>query len=435
MLGRLARMGWRNLSRNKRRTWITVAALAGGLGLSNASWVLSIGYMQDAIDAVVGGTAGHLQVLHPGQLEEPNLFDVVEDTDGVIARLDADPRVEAVTARAEFAGLLSTGPRSAGALVRAVDPGREGGVTKVPTQVTDGRFVSGPGEVVLGDDLAAQLRAAVGEEVVVISQAADGSLANELWEVVGLVDTGSEVTDRTTAWVALDGAMALLALDGAHTVVARLHATEDAPAVVRDLAAQDGWTGVFYDQSAVEQPEPVLEPHKTPVDPEATWATRSWAAINPAMAEMVALTDVWLIIMVAIVLGAAGMGAMNTLLMSVTERTRELGILMAVGLKPVHVVLLTVVESLALAVLSTIIGTGLGLLLSWWLVETGIDLSEGYGDLVFVGVSMDPIMRGRWTLDAFVWPVAIIFVIAVLASVIPAIRAARLDPATAMSRR
>jgi len=179
----------------------------------------------------------------------------------------------------------------------------------------------------------------------------------------------------------------------------------------------------------------VLEPHKTPVDPEATWATRSWAAINPAMAEMVALTDVWLIIMVAIVLGAAGMGAMNTLLMSVTERTRELGILMAVGLKPVHVVLLTVVESLALAVLSTIIGTGLGLLLSWWLVETGIDLSEGYGDLVFVGVSMDPIMRGRWTLDAFVWPVAIIFVIAVLASVIPAIRAARLDPATAMSRR
>ncbi len=446
MLGRLAAMGWRNLQRNPRRTWITVVALGGGLALSSASWVLMDGYFQMTLDAAVGGVSGHVQVQHPGQLEEANLWDVLEDTPGVLTVLEADPRVEAAAPRIYGAGLLSTGDRSAGSMLHGVDLAREGGVSMVPDQVVQGRWLQGPGEVVLGDDLAKRMRAGVGAEVIIMTQAADGSLGNALWELVGIVDTGLDVNDQNMSWIAMEEAEALLALGGAHGVVVRLHDTDDALPLVRDLTELPGWTGVAYDLVtdeaqaeallAEDEGEDALAPNKRPMDPEAAVVARTWKAVNPFMGEMYDMMGAWMLIAVGLVLGTAGLGAMNTLLMSVLERTRELGILMAVGLKPKHVVGLIMLESIALAVLSTAVGLVLGLPLCWYVVERGFDLSGGSGgELVWAGVATEAIMQGKWSLMAFWAPVLLLLVISLLASIVPAIRAARLRPVDAMGRR
>ena len=444
MLGRLAAMGWRNLHRNPRRTWITVVALGGGLALSSASWVLMDGYFQMTLDAAVGGMSGHVQVQHPGQLEEANLWDVLEDTPGILATLEADPRVEAAAPRIYAAGLLSTGDRSAGSMLHGIDLAREGGVSMVPDQVVAGRWLQGPGEVVLGDDLAARMKADVGAEVIIMTQAADGSLGNALWELVGIVDTGLDVNDQNMGWITLPEAEDLLALDGAHGIVVRLNDTDDALPLVQDLAELPGWTGVAYDlvtdQAEAEalsaEGEDSVAPNKRPMDPEAKVVARTWKAVNPFMGEMYEMMGAWMIIAVGLVLGTAGLGTMNTLLMSVLERTRELGILMAVGLKPKHVVGLIMLESLALAVLSTVVGLVLGLPLCWYVVEYGFDMSGDSGsELVWAGVATEAIMQGKWSLIAFWAPVLMLFAISLLASLVPAIRAARLRPVDAMGRR
>lgn len=447
MLGRLAAMGWRNLHRNPRRTWITVVALGGGLALSSASWVLMDGYFQMTLDAAVGGVSGHVQVQHPGQLEEANLWDVLEDTPGVLATLEADPRVEAAAPRIYAAGLLSTGDRSAGAMLHGVDLARETHVSMVPEQVVQGRFLQGPGEVVLGDDLAARMKAEIGAEVIIMTQAADGSLGNALWELVGIVDTGLDVNDQNMGWITLAEAEDLLALDGAHGIVVRLNDTDDALPLVRDLAQEPGWTGVAYDlvtdeaqaealSAEEEGDEAAPDANKRPMDPEATVVARTWKAVNPFMGEMYDMMGAWMLIAVGLVLGTAGLGAMNTLLMSVLERTRELGILMAVGLKPRHVVGLIMLESIALAGLSMVVGLILGLPLCWYVVDYGFDLSGGSGsELVWAGVATEAIMQGQWSLIAFWAPVLLLFVISLLASIVPAIRAARLRPVDAMGRR
>ncbi|MCB9663423.1 MAG: ABC transporter permease [Alphaproteobacteria bacterium] len=431
MILRLVQIGTRNLARNARRTAITVLALGGGLGLAIVTWVLVDGYTKAAIDAMVGGTYGHLQVQDPGQLLAPNIFDAVEDADAVVAALTADPRVLAATARVHTPALLAVGDISSGADVWGLDPEREGGVSRWPHDVVEGRFVQAPGEVVLGLGLARRLEASLGSEVVCLTGAADGSLGSALWTVVGVADLHSDTANRGTAWITLAASEDLLALRGAHTVVARVSDPEAAVAVTRDFAVRSDWTGVLS-EGPTEGAELPPQPNKVAVDPLATHVVRSWKALNPFMAEMYALTGTWTLVSVAIVLITAGMGAMNTLLMSVAERTRELGILIAIGLRPRQMVALVVFESLALWAVSVVGGVALGGAMSWYLVAWGLDFSDSSGDIVFAGVAMEPVLHGAVSLEAFVVPCAGLFVVAVLASLLPALRAARLDPAVAM---
>jgi len=441
MIPRLVKMGSRNLRRNLHRTVITVAGLGLGLALASAAWVLIDGYLQGTIDAMVGGSTGHLQIVHPGQLQTPNLFDVVKDPDTVASQLMKVPGVLAATPRVNSAVLLSAGERSSGAMLEGLSPTTEGTVSRRPQQVVDGRFVQGPKEVVLGKQLAQSLRLEVGDEVLAVSQAADGSLANALWTVVGLADTRSDVTNQTVAWTTLREAQDFLALDGAHVVIGVVSDANGVGTIVHEIAGLPGYTGVvseFADPNTIaamsaSAPDEI-EPNVRVMDPDAALVVRSWRAINPFMADMFDMGRSWTLVSVALVLITAGLGAANTMSMSVAERTRELGILIAVGMRPAHMVALVLFESLALFVYAMIFGLAVGAGLCAWLVEVGLDYSATQGDIVFEGVAMAPVIRGSWSADAFWIPVVMLLCVTVVASAVPAVRAARLNPVDALRR-
>ncbi|MCB9762820.1 MAG: ABC transporter permease [Alphaproteobacteria bacterium] len=430
----LARMGRRNLGRNRRRTVVTVVGLGLGLALAMASWVLVDGYLRGTIDAMVGGTTGHFRVVHPGQLGDPNLFDVIPEPAQVAREVEQVAGVRAVAPRVTSAVLLAVGDRSAGAMLEGLDPQAEPGVSRRVDQVVEGRFVAAPAEVVLGLDLAEALQARPGSEVLAISQAADGSMANALWTVVGLADARSDTANQVLVWVTLDEAQSFLALDGAHVLVGVVEDADAVGPVVRAIAALPGFAGVAADLTPGAAAEGGL-PANLRVSGDAPRVVRSWRAINPFMAQMYELGRSWTLIGVALVLITAGLGAANTMAMSVRERTRELGILIAVGMRPRQMIGLVLFESLALYVWSAVVGSVLGGALCGWLVREGLDYSDTSTDWVMAGVAVEPVIHGVWSAAAWWVPVLMLGGVTVVSSLLPALHAARLDPVQAMQRR
>jgi len=160
---------------------------------------------------------------------------------------------------------------------------------------------------------------------------------------------------------------------------------------------------------------------------------QTWWEASPSTAEMMGMRDASVFIMLGVVFTVAAFGVINTMLMSVFERTREMGVLRALGLRPGKLVWLVVLESFFLAALASTIGLIMGGLLDWYLVAHGLDFSSSLPDgFSFEGITLDPVMRGEVRPLGVIGPVLAVFFVSILASRWPAWRAARLQPVTAI---
>ena len=247
----------------------------------------------------------------------------------------------------------------------------------------------------------------LGDLVVAVTQATDGSVGNELFSVVGLYRTGDVMMDQNGAYVHIADAEELLALyDQAHGLTVLTDHADHVEAFAQRLRAE-----ISGEQVQVQ-----------------TW----WEA-SPSTAEMMGLRDATVFIMLGIVFTVAAFGVINTMLMSVFERTRELGVLRALGLRPAKLVWLVVLESFFLAGLAASIGLLLGGSLDWYLVVHGLDFSASMPDgFSWEGIMLEPVMHGEVRALGVLAPVAAVFIVSTLASLWPAWRAARLQPVTAI---
>ncbi|HCF58288.1 MAG TPA: hypothetical protein DFS52_09890 [Myxococcales bacterium] len=313
-----------------------------------------------------------------------------------------------MSGRAHGFALLGAGDKSAGGQLLGVDPAREPRVTLLHEKLVEGEYLGERPEkkILLGAGLARSLEAGVGDELVVVTQAADGSMGNALFRVGGVLKTGSVATDRSGALVHLRDLQELLVLEGRVHEVALLAKTRDgAPSLASDAERTLEGRGLLV---------------------------RTWAQVNPELAKMLELQSVGSWIILFIVFSVASLGVLNTMLMSVLERTKELGVLRALGLRPRQVVALVLCESALLACVAAVVGTGLGLLADGYLVTYGLDLTRFIGDFSFGGIAFGPVLRGEVRLDRIVATVVGLFAVTLIASVWPALRAGRLRPVEAM---
>jgi ABC-type lipoprotein release transport system permease subunit len=292
-----------------------------------------------------------------------------------------------------------------------VDPAREARVTRLLATVVAGAGLDGapPKAILLGRTLAEELGAGVGDEVAVVTQAVDGSIGNELLRVRGIVDTGLAGLDRTLAILRLPDLQALLALEPSrvHEVAVRVHDPAQAAEIARALAARGA-----------------LPP---------TVRAEPWQRLAPALVDYIALLRGWNWVMVAIVGTFAAFGVLNTMLMAVFERTREIGVLAALGMRPWQLLGMVIAESLALAGVGLGAGLGLGAAGMGYFVEYGWDLSRWTRGLTIAGVLVDPVLRGAWTWAATAETALALAGITVLAALAPAWRTARMRPVDALS--
>lgn len=405
----LLRIAWRNIWRSPRRTWITVSAMALGVALSMACVAWIDGMFMDGFDLLVRQNLGHVQVQHPDYPKHRALFDSIPDGAAVLDRLGRLPSAQAVSGRVFGYSLLAIQDQAAGAQLVGVIPAPEAATSSIHTKVEPGgRWLSDqPGkEILLGSGLAESLKAEIGDEVVVVTQAADGSMGNDLFHVVGVLKTGSVARDRAGAYVHRLDLQELLSLpDQLHEVALIARDENRIPALASEAKAALAGSGLLV---------------------------RTWDEVNPVAKQLISFQDSFMFVMLFLVYAVAALGILNTMLMSVFERTKELGVINALGMRPVQTVLLVVLESAAMALVAAVLGLGLGLLFDGYLVRFGIDLSGLMSSFSFGGISFSPVMYGRIRVSAVVTTVVGLFGITILASLWPALRAARLRPVEAM---
>lgn len=236
-------MGLRNLRRRLGRTVSTVTMLVIGTALIVFSTGMNEGPYDDMVKMGTGMWNGHVQVLHKEYKDSPSLYKSVKNPQAIIKALDAKPGVSAVTSRVEVSGLLSLGNRTAGVQMVGVDPARELKVSTLPSTLTQGDFLKPLKDpetypIVLGKGLAHRLRAKLGDEIVFMGQAADGSMAAEIFILSGIVESKIDALDATLAWIRIKDAQELLQMGtSVHRIVAKLENVYEADTFVKNHSA------------------------------------------------------------------------------------------------------------------------------------------------------------------------------------------------------
>jgi ABC-type lipoprotein release transport system permease subunit len=409
------RLGWRNLWRNARRSLITI----GAIGAAFAFLIVIIGLMGGLREQMLrNGTRlmlGHIQLHHAEYFPDRNINDTLEGSpnenlEAFMDRLVSMPGIETAAPRVQTFGLLSTGEFSAGAQLLGLDPDRESRLTTILHELDVGRGLDTAGgySLLLGTELARELNAVVGSEVAVVCQAADGSMGNALFTVVGIVRTGLRNLDRSLALAHYADLQDLLVLD---------------PERIHELAL------AIDDPQAADRIAAALNAGLLPERVEA----RSWGDLAPQLRDYLALSEGSATFVIALVALFAALGVLNTMMMAIFERTREFGILNAIGMKPGLLLRSLLAESLFLALLGLALGLLAGSIFLQHMSVYGWDLSAWTGELSLMDARVDPILRGVWVWDQIAWAAAGLAISTLLAALIPGRRVFTLDPVEAMT--
>jgi putative ABC transport system permease protein len=406
-VGLIGAIAWRNLWRNRQRTWLSVGGIAFAVMLILAARSAQISTMSAMLDNATRLLTGHLQVQNVRYADEPSLRHVIPDATAVARALAASPHVIAVAQRAVAFALVSVGDRSYGAEVFGVDADAERSISSLPDMVTEGHWLVGPTDAVLGSLMARNLGAGVGDEVVVLGSSIDGGVAALSLTVAGIVETGTAELDRALIDVPLATFQDAFGLgDGAHVIVARV---DD---FMRVDAAMSGVVRAV-----------------TPFSPDV--AVLSWRELLPELVQTVELKGISSGVMFALIAFLVTFSVFNTFMMTVFERTREFGMLLAIGMRGGSIVGMLQIEAAWLALLGGAIGVVLAGLLIGWLGRTGIPLGEMAGEMLRRYHMPDRVFP---QIDALaLYGVPLLMLLATqLAALIPSLRVRALTPVAAL---
>jgi len=403
----LLSLAYRNLWRNERRTLLTLSAMVVSLALLIMALGIFAGMLRDVLASATEQYHGHLVINRGDYQDSRDLYTTLGEDELPLDALGKADRVVGLSPRLRGFGLVSHADSSYPAELLGIRPQAEAGVTSLQQQLVAGVTLSEDDTdgALLGESLAYRLGVNPGDELVFVTQAADGSIGNDLLTVRGVFKTGDIGHDNGLLLVPLAWLQRTLALPG------QVH--ELALSIADPMAAAD----------SAAQLRPLL--------PDGVQIT-DWGALLPEMREAIASFDVSRLIFSVILYFAAGLGVLNTLFMSVLERTREFGILMAIGLRPGRIRLLVLLESLLLALLGVALGLCGGLLLSLALQKTGIDLSRWITPISYAGGTLPPRLHTVIELRNFTDPALMLLLTTLFAGIFPARRAARLQPVAAI---
>ncbi len=410
------RIGWRNLGRNRRRSLLT--ALGLGVGYFTVVFMVgwAVGISAELVENATSLVSGQIEIHAAEYRPERSLYDTIgggagTDVEALLRAIDADPDVAAAAPRVYAGGLVSSGEATSAGLLQGVDTRRETALTRFLDPLVAGRLpTAGAYEVVVGEEMGRQLAVGVGDELIVVAPAADGSLANDLYTVSGIYRTGLVDYDANTAVMPLTDLQQLAALgpDRIHEIAV---ATAD-PALAGAVAERLG--------AALGAAERGL-------------AIAPWMELNPVLTEYVALVDSIYWVFIVIIFAVASFGIANTMLMATFERRREFAVMLALGASPWSVVGTVLYEALAIGVLSLAVGTAITAPLMTWFYAAPPSLEWLYGNVTLQGALWTPSLRVGSNIPAWSWATVGLLVTALVAAFYPALRAARVPPADTLS--
>ena len=375
-----------------------------GFTLLSITIGLSDGAYGGIIEMFTRNRTGHIQVHRAGYLDKPSLYETIDGYTAIGETIQGTAGVEAWTPRVYAAGLGSVGEKSTAVQVIGIDVARETQATRFDKKVIEGSVLAETAshEAVIGKGLAKIISGTVGSEIVIFSQGADGSIANDVYKIVGIAESGDDATDRVACYLHIEDAQELFVLDG------RIH---EIAVIVSNI-------------NHVSKITDALEARLN----NSTLEVAPWQVVAKSFYRAMKTDQQGDAISRWVIMFIVAIGVLNTVLMSVLERTREYGVLKAIGTKPTQIFWLVVCEVIIITIGSICVGVPLGVLANYLLSISGITYPEAitYGGMKFTTLYAEVNVR------CLIIPAITVMVSATIVSLFPAIKAARIMPAKAM---
>lgn len=406
-MGTSWRLAWRNIWRNPRRTILTILAIAFGAGLL----VFSIGIQLGSYDMMISNSVrvfqGLLQVQKKGYLDEPKMRSSIPDILALTEKIRQQSDITAISARAIGFALISSQKRTNSTLVVGVDPRHEAEVSTIPGVVKEGHYFSNidTQEVIIGRSMATNMQLHIGDEITILGNGRDGSIAATILPVTGIFESGSRELDRNFIQMPIKTFQDTFSMgDEGHSIVI-YH-----PDAKLELQLQ-------------QQIQQILVDH-----PDLDVLT--WEQLQPGLRQMIEVdyASGWLMYLTLVAI--ITFSILNTFLMSVLERTREFGIMLALGYRPFNIGLLIMQEAFMLTILALVIGTLIGLSVNFYFYTYGLTF-EGMEEFAR-NFNMPAVMYPQISLTStFTGPLTIL-VFTLISALYPAMKIRHLEPVEAM---
>ena len=400
------RLAWRNIWRHKRRTVIIVLAMSLSLSLM----MFYDGLMNGFTDAIYGNAVkvlgGNIQVHAEGYRAEVGSTPLLPLTDAqaVVNAAEVSPNVLAATQRINTGGLVTNREGAFAVVITGIEPEKEVQVNLIGQNITQGRnLVSDDADnILIGKGLADAMDVTVGDRITVVGRSQNKEMRQRTMTIVGIYDLGMADIEKQTVYISLTEAQALYDLTAPTEVAIFLEHLGQEDEVITSLRAS-----------------------------LPGYEIESFQANYPDLANAIDSKGGVMNVFSVIIIAIAGVGILNLLLMAVYERTREIGVLGAMGLKANQIALLFILEGTMIGLVGVATGIALGLALNGYLMKVGMDFGSLTQTASYMALIKDKVYP-TWGIEKLLMRASMVAIISALASVIPAIEAGRREPAEAL---
>lgn len=407
-MSQMIKLAWRNMWRNWRRTIIALIAMVLGVILL----LFFDGFIKGSDQAIFGNAVrlygGNIQIHAIGYSAKADRLPLIPlvNPDAIIQTIQAQPQVLAVGKRIDTSGLITNRGNSAPVEITAVEPEVEAPFSLQAESISQGRYLtSADGDsIVIGKGLADLLQVSVGDNVTLLGRTQSEAMRQHVMTVVGIYDLHMPDAEKGTVFIPLADAQTLYSLRDQVTV---------ATVYLKSVGLEDQVVSTL--QAALPNTE-----------------VASWQSLLPELRQTLDAKFAFASFFGIVVIFIASIGILNLMLMAVFERTREMGVLSALGMKGRQVMGLFLLEGSMIGVVGAVIGCGLGALLMALVGNTGVDLSKMTSGLGEISALMGSRLYPVTTLTDLVSRGVLVVVIAAIASLYPAWQASRKEPAEAL---
>ncbi len=402
----LFKIAWRNIWRNKKRSMVIMVAIALGLTGGNFLSAAYMGLMNQTVEESIEKQLSHIQIHHPDFVADREARHRIPQGREIARDLRENTAIRSVAERTSIDGMVASPHLTAGVRITGVNPDQERTTTRFDEQIEEGSYFGEEGrlpEIVIGRELAGELQSETGSRIVLTFQDINGELIHASFRVTGIFRATATAYEKGVVFVRASDLNELIGYSETVTEIAILLQREDQLKFI-----SEDLSGEYPDLKV-----------------------RTWKELAPDLKFVVEITEQSLLMITAIILLGVAFGILNTILMSVMERTRELGMLMSIGMKRARVFFMVILETVLLSLTGGVAGLAASFVLISLLHQRGIDLTviggealRDFGFSPFIYPELDALFYLKVT--------AMVVGFAILAAIYPARKATRLEPANAV---
>ena len=403
----LIQLAWKNIWRNKLRSLVVLGAVGIGLWVGAFTLAYVFGMIDQRLQDAVNYEISHFQVHHPQFSKDQEAKYFITDGTEVLNTVQAENGIKAATARVVSFGMVASAKTSTGGKFIGVLPESEDQVTGLQSKLTQGNYFEEDtrNKVIIGERLAEKLNVRLRSKVVLTFQDTAGNIVAGAFRIIGLYKTHNSSYDQMNVFLSAGDLQDLLgAQNQYHEIAALLYVPDDLEQVTSNIKAQYA----------------LLEVEK-------------WNELAPELGLMIESFDQYMMIFLIIILLALSFGIINTMLMAVLERVREIGMLLAIGMNRMRIFTMIFLETVLLVLIASPVGLVLAYVTIQYLGEVGMDLSRLYQE-GYAAYGFQSFIYPKLETIYYVRIMVMVVVTALLASIYPAFTAIRLNPVTAIRK-